>query len=64
MQAKTKLIWSIFIYFQGRTTPLQPGQPAPSFKTLSVVSGGQFKEVSLEDFRGSYLVLFFYPLDL
>jgi peroxiredoxin (alkyl hydroperoxide reductase subunit C) len=24
---------------------------------------GEFKELSLEDFKGKYLVLFFYPLD-
>ena len=24
---------------------------------------GQFKEISLEDYRGKYVVLFFYPLD-
>ncbi|XP_010632827.1 thioredoxin-dependent peroxide reductase, mitochondrial isoform X2 [Fukomys damarensis] len=37
-------------------------QHAPSFKGTAVVNG-EFKELSLEDFRGKYLVLFFYPLD-
>jgi len=37
--------------------------PAPDFKGLAVVDG-QFKEIQLSDFRGKYLVLFFYPLDL
>ncbi|XP_050692411.1 thioredoxin-dependent peroxide reductase, mitochondrial-like [Eriocheir sinensis] len=37
-------------------------QPAPTFKGQAVVNG-DFKEISLEDFRGKYLVLFFYPLD-
>ncbi|XP_045620437.1 peroxiredoxin [Procambarus clarkii] len=37
-------------------------KPAPSFKGQAVV-GGQFKEITLEDYRGKYLVLFFYPLD-
>ena len=36
---------------------------APSFKAQAVVNGGEFKEVSLEDYRGQYVVLFFYPLD-
>ena len=36
---------------------------APSFKAQAVVNGGEFKEVSLEDYRGKYVVLFFYPLD-
>ncbi len=39
------------------------GKPAPDFKGTAVVNG-EFKEVSLSDYRGKYLVLFFYPLDL
>ena len=39
------------------------GHPAPFFKTTGVVDG-QFKEVSISDYKGKYLVLFFYPLDL
>jgi peroxiredoxin (alkyl hydroperoxide reductase subunit C) len=37
-------------------------QPAPDFTATAVVDG-QFKEISLSDFRGKYVVLFFYPLD-
>ncbi|XP_047470838.1 thioredoxin-dependent peroxide reductase, mitochondrial-like [Penaeus chinensis] len=37
-------------------------QPAPGFKGQAVVNG-QFKEISLEDYKGKYVVLFFYPLD-
>ncbi|XP_071792665.1 peroxiredoxin-like [Asterias amurensis] len=37
-------------------------QPAPSFSGKAVVNG-DFKTVKLEDYRGKYLVLFFYPLD-
>lgn len=36
--------------------------PAPNFKGTAVVDG-QFKDLQLEDFKGKYLVLFFYPLD-
>ncbi|XP_060086018.1 peroxiredoxin-like [Ylistrum balloti] len=36
--------------------------PAPDFKGTAVVEG-QFKDISLADFKGKYLVLFFYPLD-
>ena len=36
---------------------------APDFKGTAVVNGS-FKEISLDDFKGKYLVLFFYPLDL
>lgn len=35
---------------------------APCFKGMAVVNG-QFKEISLDDYKGQYLVLFFYPLD-
>ena len=38
------------------------GQPAPLFKAQSVTSG-TFKEISLENYRGKYVILFFYPLD-
>lgn len=35
---------------------------APNFQGMAVVEG-QFKEISLKDFSGKYLVLLFYPLD-
>ncbi|KAM9454655.1 peroxiredoxin-2 [Clarias gariepinus] len=38
------------------------GHPAPQFKATAVVDG-QFKDVQLSDYRGKYVVLFFYPLD-
>ena len=40
------------------------GNPSPDFN-MAVVSGdGQaFSRVSLEDYKGKWLVLFFYPLD-
>nr|XP_020455932.1 thioredoxin-dependent peroxide reductase, mitochondrial [Monopterus albus] len=37
-------------------------QPAPAFNGTAVLNG-EFKEMSLSDFKGKYLVLFFYPLD-
>ena len=37
--------------------------PAPDFKGQAVVNG-EFKEIKLSDYKGKYLVLFFYPLDL
>ncbi|XP_070801349.1 thioredoxin-dependent peroxide reductase, mitochondrial [Pituophis catenifer annectens] len=37
-------------------------QHAPFFKGTAVVDG-DFRELSLDDFKGKYLVLFFYPLD-
>ena len=36
---------------------------APHFSATALVDG-EFKTVSLDDFKGQYLVLFFYPMDL
>ncbi len=36
---------------------------APDFKAQAVMPDGSFKQVSLSDYRGKYVVLFFYPLD-
>jgi len=41
---------------------LQLTKPAPAFKSTAVVDG-DFKEISLDDYKGKYLVFFFYPLD-
>lgn len=37
--------------------------PAPNFKGTAVINN-EFKSIQLSDYRGKYLVLFFYPLDL
>ncbi|KAJ1655710.1 peroxiredoxin [Dispira simplex] len=37
-------------------------QKAPHFQGTAVVNG-EFKTISLDDYKGKYLVLFFYPLD-
>jgi hypothetical protein len=37
------------------------GQKAPAFKGQAIVDG-MIKEISLDDFKGKYTVLFFYPL--
>lgn len=43
---------------------LQVGQPAPNFDMASTKDLATLKErVKLEDYRGKWLVLFFYPLD-
>ena len=38
------------------------GKQVPDFTAKAVVDG-QFKDVSLSDYRGKYVVMFFYPLD-
>lgn len=40
------------------------GNPAPNFKMKTALGNGKdFGEVSLEDYKGKWLVMFFYPLD-
>jgi len=41
---------------------LQPQMPAPHFAGTAVVNNA-FKDISLDDYKGKYVVLFFYPLD-
>ena len=38
-------------------------QPAPDFAGTAVIKG-DFKHIKLTDYRGKYIVLYFYPLDL
>src|SRR4051812_24982182 len=42
---------------------LKVGQPAPEFKDLQSYHQGEFHKVSSRDFKGKWLVLFFYPRD-
>jgi len=37
--------------------------PSPSFSAEAVLPNGKFGKVSLSDYKGKYVVLFFYPLD-
>ncbi len=39
------------------------GREAPDFTAQAVLPDGTFKQVKLSDFRGKYVVLYFYPLD-
>ena len=38
-------------------------QQAPEFQTQAVMPDGQFRELTLSEFRGKHVLLFFYPLD-
>ena len=38
-------------------------QPAPEFKVDAVMPDGSFGSVNLSDYRGKYVLLFFYPFD-
>ncbi len=39
------------------------GQKAPEFSLQALVGKGDFKTVSLSEYQGKWVVLFFYPLD-
>jgi len=39
------------------------GQPAPDFNAVTAYRDGEFTKVSLSDFQGKWVVLFFYPRD-
>lgn len=52
---------ALAIIQQNSSKPLV-GSPAPQFKAQAYVDG-QMKEVSLSDYKGKWIVLFFYPLD-
>ena len=38
-------------------------KPAPNFTAQAVMPDGSFKEIKLSDYKGKYVILFFYPLD-
>lgn len=38
-------------------------RPAPDFTAQAVMPDNSFKEISLSDYKGKYVVLFFYPND-
>ena len=41
---------------------VQVSRPAPAFKTQALV-GREFQHISLEDYRGKWVLLLFYPMD-
>ena len=43
--------------------PTLVSRPAPDFTAQAVMPDGSFKELKLSDYKGKYVILFFYPLD-
>jgi alkyl hydroperoxide reductase subunit AhpC len=41
----------------------KPRSKAPQFANLNAVKDGEFTTVSLDDYKGKYVVLVFYPFD-
>lgn len=42
---------------------IKVGQPAPNFENITAFHKGEFHKVSLADYKGQWLVFFFYPRD-
>ncbi len=42
---------------------LQVGETCPNFGAQALLADGSFKDVKLSDYKGKWLVVFFYPLD-
>jgi len=45
-----------------RTMGVKIGKPAPDFEAAAFIDGG-FKNISLSDYKGKWVVLCFYPGD-
>lgn len=45
-----------------RSIVAQVQKPAPAFTAPAVVDG-EFKDISLSDYKGKYVVFFWYPMD-
>ena len=43
--------------------PIKVGKHVPDLKAQALAADGSFKEVKLSDYKGKWVVLFFYPLD-
>merc|ERR1712179_808820 len=57
-----RTVFKYLSVFESKMPVPELQKAAPQFKGISVVDG-QFKEISLEDYKGKYVILFFYPLD-
>lgn len=60
--AKTDSLPKRMFHIASRHLAAEVAKPAPQFMGKAVVNG-EFKDISLSDYNGKYLVLFFYPLD-
>ena len=45
-----------------RAMGVKIGKPAPDFEAAAFIDGG-FKNISLSDYKGKWVVLYFYPGD-
>ncbi|DAZ99964.1 TPA: hypothetical protein N0F65_008771 [Lagenidium giganteum] len=50
-------------YSSSAAFKVTPRKPAPDFTDVNAVVDEKFKKISLKDYKGKWLVLFFYPFD-
>ncbi|KAF0682747.1 Aste57867_25150 [Aphanomyces stellatus] len=60
--------WHQFKKFQKYNFPtnrfqVSPRKPAPTFANVNAVVDEKFTKISLDDYKGKWLVMFFYPFD-
>lgn len=48
---------------QEKRTSVLVTKKAPDFKAQAIMPDGTFQEISLSDYRGKHVLLFFYPMD-
>ena len=63
MKIKSLLTFATLVLTDTISALAMPRTAAPDFKNVNSVSNGEFKPVSLSDYKGKYLVMVFYPFD-
>ena len=64
MKFKSLLAWATLAYSGQSTEALpMPRHQAPNFKDIQAVVNEEFKQISLTDYKGKYLIVVFYPFD-
>jgi alkyl hydroperoxide reductase subunit AhpC len=53
----------VFSHYYSHYFMLKLNSLAPDFQNITAYQNGAFKKISLQDFRGDWLVFFFYPRD-
>ena len=61
--AATSIVSVMAGYMNDKYTSLRPRDYAPNFEGVNAVINKEFVKVSLDDYKGKYVVLLFYPFD-
>jgi len=63
MQPTCSTLFVLFLIIDLARSSIKIGTPAPSFTATALLPNKEIKDISLSDFKGQWVVLFFYPLD-